>query len=302
MPIIIWGLRVVYRTLGRGVFFCRRCGGDRDYRHRAGRRYVTIFFIPVIPLMRTGAHVQCLTCKTRYVTEVLQLPTTVEMQVALVAGMRAVVAVILRAGDPGSPLARRRALDAVNGAGDAGDAGYGTDALEADLAEPAEAGRPRIVALGSQLQVEAREWCLAEAIRIAMADGPLTGTERAAVEHLAAALGMTQAQAIGVIALTEQIVLCGRPPAFCRPRGDDPPAPFCPRGDDPPAPPGHGGLRAPHAPAVGDGAEIAPPPTRWPRFRRCGWCSKAAHRPRRLALSCVDGAVGGAVETRLRSG
>jgi zinc-ribbon family len=204
MPIIIWGLRVIYRTLGRGVFFCRRCGGDRDYRHRAGRRYVTIFFIPVIPLMKTGAHVQCLTCKTRYVTEVLQLPTTIEMQVALVAGLRAVVAVILRAGDPGSPLARRRALDVVTGAGDAG---YGTDALEADLAEPAESGRPRIVALGGQLQVEAREWCLAEAIRIAMADGPLTGTERAAVEHLAATLGMTQAQVIGVIALTGQNVL-----------------------------------------------------------------------------------------------
>ena len=204
MPIIIWGLRVIYRTLGRGVFFCRRCGGDREYRHRAGRRYVTIFFIPVVPLMKTGAHVQCLTCKTRYVTEVLQLPTTIEMQIALVAGLRAVVAVILRAGDPGSPLARRRALDAVTGAGDAG---YAEEALEADLAESAEVGRPRIVALGSQLQVEAREWCLAEAIRIAMADGPLTGTERAAVEHLATVLGMTQAQAIGVIALTEQNVL-----------------------------------------------------------------------------------------------
>ena len=37
-----------------------------------------------------------------------------------------------------------------------------------------------------------------------MADGPLTPAERAAVEHLATALGMTQAQAIGVIALTEQ--------------------------------------------------------------------------------------------------
>jgi hypothetical protein len=201
MPVIIWGLRVIYRTLGRGVFFCRRCGGDRDYRHRAGRRYVTLFFIPVIPLMKTGEHVQCLTCKTRYVTEVLKLPTTVQMQVALVAGMRAMVAVMLRAGDPGSPLARRRALDTVTGAGEVG---YDTDALEADLAEPADDGRLRISVLGSQLQVEAREWCLSEAIRIAMADGPLTGTERAAAEHLAAALGMTQAQAIGVIALTEQ--------------------------------------------------------------------------------------------------
>ena len=70
----------------------------------------------------------------------LKLPTTVEMQLALVAGMRAMVAVILRAGDPGSPLARRRALDAVTGAGERG---YDEDALEADLAEPADGEGPR---------------------------------------------------------------------------------------------------------------------------------------------------------------
>jgi hypothetical protein len=202
--LIIWGLRVIYRTLGRGVFFCRRCGGDRDYRHRAGRRFVTVFFIPLIPLMKTGEHVQCLTCKTRYVTEVLKLPTTVQMQLAHAAGMRAMVAIILRAGDPASPLARRRALDAVTGTGDTS---YDEDTLEADLSEPAETAVPKINALGGQLQIEAREWCLAEAIRIAMADGPLTGAERAAAAHLAAALGMTQAQAIGVIALTEQNAL-----------------------------------------------------------------------------------------------
>jgi tellurite resistance protein len=199
--LIVWGLCVIYRTLGRGVFFCRRCGGDREYRCRAGRRYITVFFIPLIPLARTGAHVQCLTCKARYVTEVLRLPTTIQMQAALVAGMRAVVAVMLRAGDPASPLSRRRALDAVTGAGDSA---YSEAALAEDLAQPAEACWPKIAALGSQLQVEAREWCLAEAIRIALADGPLTGAERAAAERLAAALGMTQAQAVGVVALTEQ--------------------------------------------------------------------------------------------------
>jgi hypothetical protein len=204
MLLIIWGLRVVYRTLARGVFFCRRCGGDREFRHRAGRRYMTVFFIPLIPLTQTGEHVQCLTCRTRYVTEVLKLPTTVQMQTALVAGMRAMVAIILRAGDPASPLSRRRAIDALTGAGDGG---YAEAALDADLGEPADIARPKISALGAQLQIEAREWCLAEAIRIAMADGPLTPTERAAAEHLAAALGMTQAQAIGVIALTEQNIV-----------------------------------------------------------------------------------------------
>jgi hypothetical protein len=198
--LIIW-LSVIYRTLGRGAFFCRRCGGDRAYRHRAGRRYITVYFIPLVPLTKTGEHVQCLTCKTRYVTEVLKLPTTVQMQVALVAGMRAMVGIILRAGDPANPLSRRRALDAVAGAGEGG---YDEDALKEDLAEPADAARAKIGALGAQLQTEAREWYVAEAIRIAMADGPLTAAERSAAEHLAAALGMTQAQAFGVIALTEQ--------------------------------------------------------------------------------------------------
>jgi hypothetical protein len=201
--LLIWGLRVVYRTLGLGVFFCRRCGGDRKYRHRAGRRFITVFFIPLVPLAKTGEHVQCLTCKTRYVTEVLKLPTTADMQLAVCAGMRALVVAMLRVGDPASPLARRRAIDAVVGTGERD---YDEAALDADLAERGETETElgRIAAFGAQLQVEAKEWYLAEAIRIALADGPLTGAERTAAVQLASALGMTQAQAIGVIALTGQ--------------------------------------------------------------------------------------------------
>ena len=199
--IIIWGLRVIYRVIAQGVFFCRKCGGDRGYRHRAGRRFVTLFFLPIITLNRTGEHVQCTTCKTRYVTEVLRLPTAAQMQQALPEGMRALVTVMLRAGDPGSPAARRRALDAVTGAGARG---YDDAALDADLARPAAAGRPKIAALRDQLQIAAREWYLAELIRIGMADSPLTGAERAAAEHVATELGLTQAQAVGVITLTEQ--------------------------------------------------------------------------------------------------
>jgi hypothetical protein len=199
--LLIWGLRVIYRTLGQGVFFCRRCGGDREYRHRAGRRFITVFFIPLIPLAKTGEHVQCLTCKTRYVAEVLKLPTTAGMQLALCAGMRALVVAMLRVGDPAHPSARRRAIDAVVATGERA---YDEIDLDADLEEPAETEIGKVVAFGGQLQVEAKEWYLAEAIRIALADGPLTGPERAAAVHLATALGMTQAQAIGVIALTGQ--------------------------------------------------------------------------------------------------
>ncbi len=199
--LIIWGLRVVYHTIAQGVFYCRRCGGDRSYRKRAGRRYITLFFIPVVPLNKTGVHVQCATCKIRYVTEVLKLPTAAQMQAALPAGARALVSVMLRAGDPGCPAARRRAIEM---AAAAGAQGYDDADLDADLAGPHTAARQPIAVLGGQLKPEAREWYLAELVRIALADGPLTGTERAAAEAIAAELGMTQAQAYGVIMMTEQ--------------------------------------------------------------------------------------------------
>jgi len=72
--LIIVGMRVFYRTIARGVFHCRRCGGDREYRHRNGRRWLTLFFVPVIPLNKVGEHVVCSTCRTRYHPDVLTLP------------------------------------------------------------------------------------------------------------------------------------------------------------------------------------------------------------------------------------
>jgi hypothetical protein len=198
---IIWGFRVFYRTVGEGVFHCRKCGGDRQYRHRAGRRFFTLFFIPIIPLNKVGEHVQCTTCKTRYVMDVLSLPTAAQMQTALPLGMRAAAVAVLRAGDPGSPAARHRAVTAIQGAG----AQEYTDAdLDADAAQPAEDARSAVGQVARQLTPDSKEWFLAEIVRIGMADGPLTERERQTVQAIAADLGMTQAQALGVVTITEQ--------------------------------------------------------------------------------------------------
>ena len=198
---IIWGLRVFYRTIGQGVFHCRKCGGDRQYAHRAGRRFFTLFFIPIIPLNRVGEHVQCTTCKTRYVMDVLSLPTAAQMQTALPAGMRAAAAAMLRAGDPSNLAARQRAVAAIQGAGAQG---YPDANLESDGAQPAEATRGALNQVAQQLTPDAKEWFLAETVRVGMADGPLTEQERQTAQAIAADLGMTQAQAIGVIAMAEQ--------------------------------------------------------------------------------------------------
>jgi hypothetical protein len=199
--LIIWGWRVVYRTIAQGVFYCRNCGGDRNYRHRAGRRFITVFFIPLIPLNKTGEHVQCVTCKTKYVTDVLASPTAASMQAAIPAGVRALVSVMLRTGGTDSIPARGRAIEAVKGAGQQD---YDETMLTEDLAQPLETARQMIGQLGGQLRPEAKEWHLAEMVRIGMADGPLTANERATAEMIAGDLGMTPAQALGVITLTEQ--------------------------------------------------------------------------------------------------
>ena len=199
--LIIFGLRVFYRTIAQGTFYCRRCGGDRQYRKRSGRRWFTLFLLPVIPLNSVGEHVQCTTCRTRYVTDVLNQPTTAQMQAALPAGMRAAVSAMLRSGDPASPVSRQRAIEAVIGAGTPG---YNEAMLNADLVRPFESIRPALNQVGGQLTIQAREWYLAEVIRIAMADGPLTETERHAALAIGVDLGMTQAQVIGVVAMTEQ--------------------------------------------------------------------------------------------------
>jgi hypothetical protein len=199
--LIIFGLRVFYRTIAQGTFHCRRCGGDREYRHRSGRRWFTLFFIPVIPLNSVGENVQCTTCRTRYLVEVLNQPTTAQMQAALPLGMRAAVSAMLRSGDPASPASRQRAIEAVIGAGTAG---YDEAMLNADLMESFESIRPALNQVGAQLTIQAREWYLTEVIRIAMADGLLTESERHAALAIGIDLGMTQAQVVGVVAMTEQ--------------------------------------------------------------------------------------------------
>jgi hypothetical protein len=95
---------------------------------------------------------------------------------------------------------------------------------------------------------------------------------------------MTQAQAIGVIALTEQNTVLAR-------GGTTPLHPpgmegfYYPRGDDPPATPRYGGALPLHSlPTGGRRQERAPlrPPALWLRLRPCGCCEQALHSPQRL--------------------
>lgn len=198
---IIWGFRVFFRTIGTGIFHCPRCGGDREYRRRSGRYFCTLFFLPVIPLKKVGEHVKCTTCRTRFAEDVLDVPTTTHMAEALPEGIRAAAVTMLLSGDPLAAPARQRALEAIRGAGAAS---YGPGNLDADLEQPVPSGNGALAQVGLQLTPEAREWFLAEVVRIGLADGPLTDRERQAAQAVAQQLGMTPAQTYGVVAMTVQ--------------------------------------------------------------------------------------------------
>jgi zinc-ribbon family len=197
--LIIWGLRVFFRTVGSGFFHCPHCGGDRQYRRRSGRYFFTLFFIPVIPLKKVSEHVQCTICRTRFAPDVLGVPTAAEMSAALPEGMRAAAVTMLLSGDSLAASARQRALETIRGTGANW---YGTGNLEADLRQPPPLGA--LGQVGMQLTPEAKEWFLAEVVRVGLADGPLTDRERQAAQSIAQHLAMTPAQTYGVVAMTAQ--------------------------------------------------------------------------------------------------
>src|SRR4051812_35418195 len=66
---IIYGTRTIYSTSARGGFHCPRCQMQRQFAHRAGRRWFTLYFIPIIPLWSAGAYIQCSSCGGEFAEE-----------------------------------------------------------------------------------------------------------------------------------------------------------------------------------------------------------------------------------------
>ncbi len=140
-----FGSRVGYRTLGHGVFHCERCGGDRPYRHRSGRRWAHVLWLPVASLGSTGEHLRCVVCRTCYRVELLAVPTVEQMLVALQAATKAAVLAMLSAGGAAGTAARRKGIQVIRSSGepDFDEVGLAAALAESGAAEPGAAELPR---------------------------------------------------------------------------------------------------------------------------------------------------------------
>ncbi len=212
------GSRVYYRTIAGGEFHCERCGGDRPYRHRSGRRWAQVLGLPIVPLDRTGEHLRCAICRTCYRVELLAVPTIEQMRVALLRATTAATLAMLNAGGSASPVARARAIELITSAGSGQ---YGEPDLEFALGyagQPVEAPvtcgpvpglRSAVETFAVQLEISGKEWFLARVVQVGLADGSLSPAERDVAGTVARYLGLSQARADDVIQLAEQAAQAG---------------------------------------------------------------------------------------------
>lgn len=61
---LLIGTMNLTRTRSTGDFYCPTCGSLQEYRLRARRPFLTIYFIPVVPIGAAEEFVQCMQCKT----------------------------------------------------------------------------------------------------------------------------------------------------------------------------------------------------------------------------------------------
>jgi uncharacterized tellurite resistance protein B-like protein len=64
------------KTLETGEFYCPVCDNPRKFRRRTSRPFLTIYFIPVIPIGGKQEYVECLTCKKHLAPFVLGDPNS----------------------------------------------------------------------------------------------------------------------------------------------------------------------------------------------------------------------------------
>jgi ribosomal protein L37E len=87
---IIVGSKIKHRTIEEGEFFCPKCQAEQVYNLKRATRFLTLYFIPVIPLAQIGEFVECQSCGLSFVPRVRDM-----RREALVARPRHSLAMIL---------------------------------------------------------------------------------------------------------------------------------------------------------------------------------------------------------------
>lgn len=229
---LVFGFRVLWRTIAVGRFVCPHEGTEQACRHQSGRRWFTVFFVvPVIPMGAVGESVQCTSCRRRFAVDALNRSASgpapapagtgtgtaagpavggaagavpaFDPQVALALGshaLRVAAAGLLRAEGAPSASARATAVKAIRANQSAP---YDDAALETDLADVNTPPEDLLWPLAAHLDARGKERFLESCLEVLGKPALLTANQRAGMDRLGRALGLTEANVAGVIALVQ---------------------------------------------------------------------------------------------------
>jgi hypothetical protein len=194
---LILGIRIRWRVLDQGTFFCPSCGGDRKYAHKQAKRWFTLFFVPLVPLNAVGDTYECHSCHRTFNERVLHTPTTSDLASRLQWAMRLSVCSMVLDDDPHHQPSRQAAIAAVRSTGATH---YSETHLDADL-RAIDLTQLNAAAehLADDFEPAGKEHYLLTSGRVAVASGCLSPTNHATLEQLGRSIGLTPAHVHGVL-------------------------------------------------------------------------------------------------------
>lgn len=180
---------------GAGQFYCPRCQADRDYVHKRVRRFLTIYFIPLIPMDTVAEHVQCQQCRQTFSPSTIHLNRQDYQTLALhqfADDVRRVMVLVMLADDTADPeeiLVLRSVYQQLTQRVLSDDE-IRRDVFQARKARVAAATYARAIA--SRRTDEEKDWIVRGAFRIASAKGDLTEERLTQLKLIPTALGMSE--------------------------------------------------------------------------------------------------------------
>ncbi|MDP6446957.1 MAG: TerB family tellurite resistance protein [Pirellulaceae bacterium] len=70
---LIIGTTAINFTRDTGTFHCPNCEAHTEYRRRIARQFLTLYFVPLIPLKQVGEFVECRACKNSFRPDVIDM-------------------------------------------------------------------------------------------------------------------------------------------------------------------------------------------------------------------------------------
>jgi hypothetical protein len=183
---------------------CPRCGVDRHGDVVELERWGCLLGLPIVRLEQLDPMIECTDCGYRAGTCVLEIPTAAVLAVRLEAAMRSAVATMVRAADGPNGNDFDLTDEAVRVMDNAG-YDYDPGCLADDLADTDDIETSaRLRLLADDLTPHGKQGFLHRMIALALADGPISGNERRALERMGVALGMAPPHIIGVLGTASQ--------------------------------------------------------------------------------------------------